>query len=95
MNQVAEAFVAFFIGATLLAPVAALSARFAMKPLLQFLARRSQAHEASAALAQHARRLELLESELAALHQSIQTLQEQADFERRLSSGKAGAGDET
>ncbi len=86
MNEhLAEAITVFFVGAIILAPVAALSARFALKPILALLSRRLPADEVAAQVAQQGRRIELLESELAAMNESMKRLAAAAEFQRELS----------
>ncbi len=85
MNEhVAEAITVFFVGAIILMPVAALSARFALKPILALLSRRVAADEVVAQVAQQGRRIELLESELAAVNESMKRLAAAAEFQREL-----------
>ncbi len=86
MNEhLAEAIFVFFAGAIILAPVAALSARFAMKPIIALLGRRLAADDVAVHLAQQARRIELLESELAAMNESMKRLAAASEFQRELS----------
>ncbi len=91
MEHVAEAFTVFFLGAILLAPVAALSARFAMKPLISLLGRRLATQDLAAQVSEQNRRIEVLEGELAAMHESVKTLTAAAEFERQLSAPETGA----
>ncbi len=85
MNEhLAEAITVFFAGAIILAPVAALSARFALKPILALLGRRVAADEVVAQVAQQGRRIELLESELAAVNESLKRLAAASEFQREL-----------
>ncbi len=85
MNEhVAEAITVFFVGAIILMPVAALSARFALKPILALLSRRVAADEVVAQVAQQGRRIELLESELAAMNESMKRLAVATEFQREL-----------
>ncbi len=85
MNEhVAEAITVFFVGAIILMPVAALSARFALKPILALLSRRVAGDEVVAQVAQQGRRIELLESELAAVNESMKRLAAAAEFQREL-----------
>jgi hypothetical protein len=85
MENIAEAVTVFFLGAIILAPVAALSARFAMKPMIALFSRRMAGEQVTAQVAEQGRRIELLESELAAMHESMKTFLAAAEFERQLS----------
>ncbi len=88
MEHAAEAILVFFVGAIVLAPVAALSARFAMKPLVALFTRRMATEDVRSQLSEQGRRIELLENELAAMHESMKALRAATDFERQLSGGK-------
>ncbi len=88
--EVAEAITVFFLGAIIFAPVAAVSARFAMKPVISLLSRRFGAQDLGAEVAAQARRIAVLEQELAEVHDSLRALTTAADFDRRLSAPEAG-----
>ncbi len=85
MNEhLAEAITVFFVGAIILMPVAALSARFALKPIIGLLTRRMASDDVAGQVAQQARRIELLESELAATNESLKRLTAATEFQREL-----------
>ncbi len=86
MNHIADAVAAFFLGAIFLAPVAALSARFAMKPLVSLFSRRLATLDLAAQVSEQSRRIEVLEGELAAVHESVKTMAAAAEFQRQLSA---------
>jgi hypothetical protein len=83
--EVTEAISVFFLGAIIFAPVAALSARFAMKPIFSLLSRRLATEDLGAEVAAQRRRIEALENELADMHESLRTAMATAEFDRRLS----------
>ncbi len=86
MEQYTEFLLVFFAGAILLAPIGALSARFAMKPIIALLGRRLAADDVGAQVAQQGRRIELLESELAAMNESMKRLAAATEFQRELAA---------
>ncbi len=90
MEHIAEAITVFFLGAIVLAPVAALSARFAMKPLVSLLSRRLAAEDLGAKVSEQNRRIELLEGELATMHDAVRRLTAASDFARQLSASEPG-----
>ncbi len=84
MENFANAVAAFFFGSIILAPVAALSARFAMKPIIALLARRTVTDETTVHLAEQGHKIELLEAELAAMHESMRRLTAATEFQQEL-----------
>ncbi len=84
MEPFADAIAAFFLGSIILAPVAALSARFAMKPIIALLSRRAATDELTVQVAEQGHKIELLEAELAAMHESMKRLAAAAEFQREL-----------
>jgi hypothetical protein len=90
--EVAEAITIFFVGAIVLAPVGAISARFAMKPILALLGRRLATEDLAGQVSDQARRIEALEGELAEMQEAVRTLTATADFERQLSAPEAAIG---
>ena len=84
--DVTEALSVFFLGAIIFAPVAALSARFAMKPIISLLNRRFVTEDLAAEVAAQRRRIETLESELAEMHDALRSAAATAEFDRRLSA---------
>jgi hypothetical protein len=87
--EITEAISVFFLGAIIFVPVAALSARFAMKPILSLLNRRFATEDLSVEVATQRRRIEALENELADMHESLRSVSATADFDRRLSAPDA------
>lgn len=79
-----------------LVPVIGLTARFALKPVVEALARVFEVRGEDEALRILERRLDLQEQELVMLHQTMRSLSEARDFDRRLGApapdeGPAGA----
>ena len=79
-------FLCFFV------PIAGLTLRFALKPIVESIARllevRASAAPAAAASELTERRIALLEAELGAMRQDVQRITEQKDFMERLSAGR-------
>jgi hypothetical protein len=79
-------FLCFFV------PIAGLTLRFALKPIVDSIARllevRANAAPAAAAADLNERRIALLEAELGALRQELQRVVEQKDFMDRLGAGR-------
>ena len=79
-------FLCFFV------PIAGLTLRFALKPIVDSIVRlleaRANAAPSSAAADLNERRLALLEAELGAVRQELQRVTEQKDFMERLSAGR-------
>ena len=91
--EIVEALSVFFVGAIILAPVAAVSARFAMKPVLSLLSRKFAAEDLKVELSAQAQRIEVLENELTEMHDSLRALSAAAEFDRRLTTpGPMGPG---
>ncbi len=90
MESFADALAAFFLGSIILAPVAAISARFALKPIIALMSRRLVTDEATVRLAEQGKKIELLEAELAAMHESMKRLSAAAEFERQLAAPPRG-----
>jgi hypothetical protein len=67
-----------------LIPVAGLTARFALKPLIETIARVMQARQGTEAVQLVERRVALLEQELAALRAEVQQVGDAKEFYRRL-----------
>ncbi len=88
MEQLTDILAVFFLGAILLLPVAALSSRFALKPLIELLRRHLPREELEAQLGAQARRLDLLETELQTVHDSLRALASGAEFERELAAAR-------
>ncbi len=90
MEQFADALAAFFLGSIILAPVAAISARFAMKPIIALMTRRLTTDEMTLRVAQQGHKIELLEAELTAMHESVKRLSAATEFERQLAGPQRG-----
>jgi hypothetical protein len=84
------ALVATVLGISIvLIPVLGITARFALKPVVEALARVFESRDAEEAIRIMERRLELQEQEIAALSQTVRSLSEGREFERRLASPEA------
>lgn len=70
-----------------LIPVLGLTARYALKPTVEALARMFETRGADESLRILERRMELQEHEIAALHSTLRGLTEGRDFDRQLGSG--------
>ncbi|MGH7448803.1 MAG: hypothetical protein ACREK1_02460 [Longimicrobiales bacterium] len=83
---IAAIFLCFFV------PIAGLTLRFALKPIVDSIARllevRASAAPAAAATELNERRIALLEAEIGALRMDVQRVTEQKDFMDRLSAGR-------
>lgn len=79
-------FLCFFV------PIAGLTLRFALKPIVDSIVRlleaRASAAPASAAAELNERRMSLLEAELSAMRQELQRVTEQKDFMEKLGAGR-------
>ena len=75
----------------ILIPVIGLTARFALNPTVEALARLFENRGADEELRILERRVALQEQEIAALHTAFRSLTEGRDFDRHLESGTAGA----
>lgn len=67
-----------------LIPVAGLTARFALKPLIETVAKVMQARQGNEALQLAERRLAVLEQEMALMRTELQQIGESKEFYRRL-----------
>jgi hypothetical protein len=76
-------------GAIVLLPLAALTARFALKPLVEAFARARGGEQAVERLALVEQRLALVEEQLHGLERDNARLLEEADFRRQLERGRA------
>src|SRR5688500_2092516 len=81
LSELTGVVAVFFGGAIILAPVLALSARFALKPVMESFAKLR--HGSAADLTQD-RRIALLEAELQNVQTTLQHLVEADDFKRQL-----------
>jgi hypothetical protein len=82
---IASIVVAVFAGAALLVPILALSARFALKPVMETWIRLRQSETTDQDKILQDRRIALLEAEVQTLHQLVQQRLEVHEFERKLS----------
>ena len=70
-----------------LIPVAGLTARYALKPIAEAMAKMREAQGASRDLSLVEQRLGLIEQQIANLESDVRRLDEAVDFERQLKSG--------
>ena len=82
---------AFFAGAALLIPILALSARFALKPVMETWIRFRQSETTDQDKILQDRRIALLEAEVQSIHQLVHQRLEVDDFERKLSAPTSDA----
>ncbi len=71
-----------------LIPIAGLTARFALKPIAEAVARMREASGASRELGLVEKRLSLLEQQLSGLESDVRRIEEASEFHRRLESGE-------
>jgi hypothetical protein len=81
MEDLAGVLAVFFGGAIILTPVVAISARLALRPLIESFARLKHGSEADHT---QDRRLALLEAEMQNLQGTLQSLAEAEEFRRQL-----------
>jgi hypothetical protein len=81
IGELTSALAVLFAGATVLVPVVALSARFALKPLIEARARVLLGSNADVT---QDRRIALLEAELQNVQGTLQQMVEAEDFRRQL-----------
>jgi uncharacterized small protein (DUF1192 family) len=77
-----------------LLPVAGLTARFALKPLIETIAKVMQARQGTEAVQLVERRVALLEQELASMRAEMQQVGDAKDFYRRLSEQSPSPADD-
>ena len=87
----ASIVVAFFAGAALLIPIIALSARFALKPVMETWIRFRQSETTDQDKILQDRRIALLEAEVQNLNQVVHQRVEVDEFERKLSAPASDA----
>jgi hypothetical protein len=75
---------AFFVGLAILVPIVAISARLALKPVMESWAKLRQTQTSGEEKIMQDRRIALLEAELHSLQQLVQQQLEAGDFERAL-----------
>lgn len=90
-EQVAMVVAAFFVGLTILVPVVAISARFALKPVMESWMKLRQSQTSDEDKIMQDRRIALLEAEIHSLQQLTQQQLEARDFERALHDPNASA----
>lgn len=89
-NEAIITGLAIFLGLmTVLIPITGLTARFALKPVMEALSkyRESQTDQQMQALLE--RRVALMEEQLHSMDRSLRELAEASEFQRELESGKA------
>jgi hypothetical protein len=87
------AIVAIVMGVSVvLIPVAGVTARFALKPLVESLVRVFEVKGMEETLAIAERRVALLEQQMEALEATVRHLEEGQTFDRQLASGSGAAG---
>jgi hypothetical protein len=82
----ASVVVAFFAGAALLTPILALSARFALKPVMETWMRLRQSETTDQEKLIQDRRIALLEAELQSVQQLLHQRMAVQEFDRELST---------
>jgi hypothetical protein len=87
LEGIAMVVVATFAGLTLLAPVLALCARFALKPVMETWIRLRQGQTSDQEKIMQDRRIALLEAELQNLQQMVQQRLEVQEFDRAIGRG--------
>jgi hypothetical protein len=89
LEQLSMVIAAFFVGLAILVPVVALSARFALKPVMESWAKLRQTQTSDEEKIMQDRRMALLEAEIHGLQQLVQQHLEARDFERALKDPNA------
>ncbi len=74
----------------ILIPVAGITARFALKPIVESLALVRQTPETGGRLASLESRVSLLENQLEGTESELRRLREESDFRKELSSPRSG-----
>jgi hypothetical protein len=91
--EIARAFLLICVGLAILTPVVGITARIALKPIAEMLARLREGQSSNNAIVMLERRMELLEREVQLLNSvrdDVTRLQEAQEFQLRLESGKQG-----
>lgn len=87
-----NAVLGIFLGSLIvLIPVAGLTARFALKPVVEAIARARGAQQSPQAVALLERRLTLLEQQLQQVDASVDRMAEELQFLRQLAAGEPAA----
>ncbi|HEX6559711.1 MAG TPA: hypothetical protein VF021_09620 [Longimicrobiales bacterium] len=84
LEAIAMVVVAFFIGASVLIPVVAFSARFALKPVMETWLRLKQSQTSDQDKITQDRRIALLEAELQSLQQVLEQRVDAHEFDLQL-----------
>jgi hypothetical protein len=89
-NEAIIAGLAIFLGLmTVLIPITGLTARFALKPVMEALSKYRESDSDRQMQALLERRVALMEEQLHSMDRSLRELAEESDFRRELESGKA------
>ena len=89
-NTAIIAGLAIFLGMmTILIPIAGLTARFALKPLMEALKSYRELQGENQAQQLVERRMALMEEQMHSMDRSLRELSEESDFRRELESGKS------
>ncbi len=83
-EELSMVIAAFFVGLAILVPVVALSARFALRPVMESWIKLRQTQTTGDEKIMQDRRIALLEAEIHSLQQLVQQQLEARDFERAL-----------
>lgn len=87
-----NAVLGIFLGSLIvLIPVAGLTARFALKTVVEAIARAREAQQSPQAVALLERRLTLLEQQLQQVDASVDRMADEVQFLRQLAAGEAAA----
>lgn len=87
------AIVAVVMGTLMfLIPIAGLTARFALKPIAEAVARVRESQSAASELALMEQRLALLEQQMGSVETEVRHIQETLEFDRQLRSGEGSSG---
>ncbi|HYJ79594.1 MAG TPA: hypothetical protein VEW03_08345 [Longimicrobiaceae bacterium] len=88
MDEDVIAIIATFL--IVFVPVAGITARIAVKPIVEALTRYMQARQGTEALQMVERRMALLEQELQSVRSDVQHMSEERDFFRQLAESSGG-----
>lgn len=92
-DDIARAFLLICIGLAILVPVVGITARIALKPIAEMMARMREGDRSNQELALISRRLDGIEREvvaLGAIREQVDRLREAQDFELKLAGEKQG-----
>lgn len=89
-NEAIISGLAIFLGLmTVLIPITGLTARFALKPVMEALSKYRESDSDKQMQALLERRVALMEEQLHSMDRSLRELAEESDFRRELESGKS------